>query len=49
MKDANTTQKLLFALAVMLAVSLAVWGGAKANVEAPVQPSAQSGGFNTPF
>ena len=48
MKDANTTQKLLFALAVVLAVSLAVWGGAKANVEQPVTAS-QSGGFNTPF
>jgi hypothetical protein len=48
MKDANTTQKLLFALAVMLAVSLAVWGGVKTDVEAPVQSTSQAG-FNTPF
>ena len=48
MKD-NTTQKLLFAVAVLAAITLAVWSGAVAQVEAPVAGTTPSGGFSTPF
>jgi hypothetical protein len=44
-----TPQKLLFAFAVLAAVTLAVWSGAVAQVEAPVAAATPSGGFNTPF
>ena len=48
MKD-NTTQKLLFALAVFAAITLAVWSGAVATVEAPQAGTAPAGAFTTPF
>ena len=48
MKD-NTTQKLLFAVAVLAAITLAVWSGAVANVEVPTATATPSGAFTTPF
>jgi hypothetical protein len=44
----NTTQKLLFTLLVLAAVSLAVWSGVKAEVEAPARAGVPAG-FATPF
>ena len=48
MKD-NTTQKLLFAVLVLAAVSMAVWTGARTEVEAPAQASAPAASLATPF
>ena len=49
MKEANTTQKLVFALAVFAVVSFAVWAGFAADVEAPAPAASQASGLLTPF
>jgi thiosulfate reductase cytochrome b subunit len=49
MKEDNTTQKLVFALALCAVVSLAVWTGLATDVEAPAQAESQTAGMLTPF
>ena len=48
MKD-NTTQKLLFAVVAIAAITLAVWSGVQADVEAPAQAGSTPAAFATPF
>ena len=48
MKEDNITQKLILAVAVIAAVSFAVWTGFATSVEAS-QPAPQASGFTTPF
>jgi len=48
MKD-NITPKLVFAIAVLLAVGFALWSGLGASVEVPVATGAQHAAFGTPF
>jgi hypothetical protein len=45
----NTTQKLLFAVLVFAAVSMAVWAGVRTAVEAPARASAPAASFAIPF
>jgi hypothetical protein len=48
MKD-NTTQKLVLAIAVLAAISFAVWAGLSTSVETPVSTAVPHGAFTTPF
>jgi hypothetical protein len=45
----NTTQKLLFAFAVLAAITLAVWSGAVAEVEVPNTGATPASAFGTAF
>ena len=47
MKD-STTPKFIFAIAVLAAVSFAVWAGMATTVEQPAQTTA-GGAYTTPF
>jgi hypothetical protein len=48
-KEEDTTQKLVFALAVFALVSFAVWTGFAADVETPAPAATQASGMLTPF
>jgi hypothetical protein len=48
-KEDNTTQKLVFALAVFAVLSFAVWTGFATEVEAPAQAATQASAMLTPF
>ena len=49
MKEDNTPQKLLFAFAILAAVSFAVWSGFATSVETPAPAAAAGSGLLTPF
>jgi hypothetical protein len=48
-KEDNTTQKLVIALALFAALSFAVWTGLATVVEAPAQGPTATNGLLTPF
>jgi len=47
MKD-STTPKFVFAVAVLAALSFAIWAGTATTVEQPAQ-AANTGAYTTPF